>query len=191
MKKIILLLLTIFIALQLFAQFSATMVFTLSNKQKTMTVFSDVNRYRYEFNEDGQEGVVIVNNLQNEVFVLMPKQKVAMKSAPTSIMSMGTDPLKIYDYYVEKGATEKIIGNEKVNGYDCVKKELYDEHNNLLHTLWFSEKYNFPLKMVSNIDVSGNTEMEINDIKSWIPQNSMFSIPPGYTIMDQSTMMPD
>lgn len=190
MKKIVLLSLSVLLSLQMFAQFTADMVFTQSGKQRNLKVFSDENRYRYEFNEDGQEGAVIVNNQTREFFLLMPQQKMAIKSKATSEMSMSADPLKIYDYYLEKGGTEKTIGTEKVNGYSCVQRELYDENGNLLHTIWYSEEYKFPVKMVSNIDIGAQTQMELKNVKNWNPDPDKFKIPQGYTIMDQAIMMP-
>ena len=172
-------------------QFQATMKYTLSNKEKEFKVFSDENRYRYEFNEDGQEGVVIVLSKTGEVFILMPQQKMAMKTISTSMMSMANDPVLAYEYQVEQGGTEKVIGNEKVNGIDCIKKELYNDSNQLLYTIWYAEKYDFPIKMVSHIDVSGNTNMELKDIKDWTPDEASFMIPEGYMIMDQKTMIPE
>lgn len=174
-----------------FGQFQANMLFTLSNIQKEFKVFSDENRYRYDFNEDGQEGVVIVLNETEEVFILMPQQKLAIKTVSTSKMAMGNDPVKLYEYQVGQGGTEKVIGHVEVNGYDCIKKELYGENNQLLYTMWHSEEYGFPIKIVSHIDVAGTTEMELKDIKSWTPDEASFKIPDGYTIMDQKTMMPE
>jgi len=172
-------------------QFQATMNYTLSNKEKEFKVFSDENRYRYEFNEDGQEGVVIVLNETGEVFVLMPQQKMAMKTISTSMMSMANDPLLAYEYQVAQGGTEKVIGNEEVNGINCIKKELYNDSNQLLYTIWYAEKYDFPIKMVSHIDVAGNTNMELKDIQDWTPDNAHFVIPEDYMIMDQKTMIPE
>lgn len=171
-------------------QFQATMNYTLSSKGKEFKIFNDQNRYRYEFNEDGQEGVVIVLNKTGEVFVLMPQQKMAMKTISTSMMSMANDPVSAYDYQLKQGGIEKVIGNEDVNGIDCIKKELYTESNQLLYTIWYSEKYAFPIKMISHMDVTGNTSMELTDIKDWTPDDASFSVPEGYTIMDQKTMMP-
>ncbi len=168
-----------------FGQFQANMLFTLSGVEKEFKVFSDENRYRYEFNEDGQEGVVIVLNETDQIFMLMPQQKMAIRTTPTSRMSMGNDPLKLYEYQVGQGASEKVIGKEKINGYDCIKKELYGENNQLLYTMWYSEEYKFPVKIVSHIDVAGTTSMELKDIEPWTPDDASFVIPDGYTVMDQ------
>jgi len=172
------------------SQFQANMHFILSGIEKDFKVFSDENRYRYEFNEDGQEGVVIVLNEPGEVIILMPQQKMAIKTKETSQMSMANDPVKLYEYQVKEGGKEKVIGKETINGHDCTKKELYGSGDQLLYTMWYSEKYNFPIKIVSNIDVAGSTNMEIKDIKAWNPDNAHFEIPEGYMIMDQETMMP-
>jgi len=192
-RRISIIAIVIFCALSFNAigQFQATMKYTLSNEEKEFKVFSDENRYRYEFNEDGQEGVVIVLSETGEVFILMPQQKMAMKTISTSIMSMANDPLLAYEYQVEQGGTEKVIGNEEVNGINCIKKELYNNSNQLLYTIWYSEKYDFPIKMVSHIDVAGNTHMELRDIQDWTPDDANFVIPDGYMIMDQKTMMPE
>ncbi|MCB2219507.1 MAG: DUF4412 domain-containing protein [Bacteroidetes bacterium] len=173
------------------SQFQANMHFILSGIEKDFKVFSDENRYRYEFNEDGQEGVVIVLNEPGEVIILMPQQKMAIKTKATSQMSMANDPVKLYEYQVKEGGQEKTIGTETINGYKCTKKELYGESDQLLYTMWYSDEYDFPIKMISHMDVTGNTSMEMRDIKKWTPDDAMFSIPDGYMIMDQETMMPE
>lgn len=187
----ILMLFSISLTMNAFGQFQAKMHYTLSDKAKEYTVFSDGDRYRYEFNEDGQEGVVIVLKNSGEVIVLMPQQKMAMKMGATNLMSMANDPVAAYDYQVENGGINKVIGNETINGVKCVKTELYNKSNQLLYTNWFSEKYNFPIKMVSHIDVAGNTAMELSDIQPWTPDETSFTIPEGYQVMDQKTMTPE
>ncbi len=73
-------------------------------------IYSDGNNYRYEFNEDGQEGIVIVPEGAEHIFILMPQQKIAMKTNSSSQMSISRDPLKQYEYWLNDGATEKIVG---------------------------------------------------------------------------------
>jgi hypothetical protein len=182
---------SILFTMNAFGQFQAKMHYTLSAKAKEYMVFSDGDRYRYEFNEDGQEGVVIVLKKTGEVIVLMPQQKMAMKMGTTNIMRMANDPIAAYDYQVANGGIKKVIGNETINGVSCVKTELYNKSNQLLYTNWFSEKYNFPIKMVSHIDVAGNTAMELNDIQPWTPDEASFRIPDGFQVMDQKTMNPE
>ncbi len=191
MKKIILLLIASFFVLPLFAQFTAKMVFTNMGKERVFTVFSSDDGYRYEFNEDGQKGVVIVKNDSRQVIILMPQQKMAMISPAESPMSMGTDPLKSFEYYQKSGILKE-IGKEKINGIECTKSVLYNKDNpsQVMFTLWYSDKYKFPMKMINHIDGTGDSEMELRDVKPWTPDANSFSIPEGYQIMDMGTMMP-
>ena len=52
------------------------------DKERIFTVYSADTGYRYEFDEDGQKGAVIVKNDSRQVIILMPQQKMAMKSPP-------------------------------------------------------------------------------------------------------------
>jgi hypothetical protein len=198
MKKSMLSIVTCLLVLSLSAQFSATMVYTMSGKTMNFQIFNDVDRYRYEFNENGQEVAVISLNETGDFYMLMPQQKMAIKAKTTSQMSMSTDPLKQYEHFADEGATEVIIGNETIDGHPCVKKELrniqkneFGESNQHLFTVWYSEEFNFPLKMVNHIDGTGASGMEIKELKAWIPDDASFSIPAGFTIMDQAMMMPE
>ncbi len=154
-------------------------------------LYSDGSNYRYEFNEDGQDGIVIVPNDAKQIFILMPQQKMAIKTNSTSQMSMGRDPLKQYEYWLNEGATEEIVGNDKINGIDCIKKELhnikkdeYGEVNQHLFTIWYSEKYKFPIKMENYIDGSNSSGMELTDIEAWTPNVDSFKVPDGYKMME-------
>ena len=49
------------------AQFKAKMYFTSMGKDHVFTVYSADAGYRYEFNEDGQEGVVIAKTGSPEI----------------------------------------------------------------------------------------------------------------------------
>ena len=92
MKKIIFLIVVCLFVLPLSAQFKAKMVFNTMDKQRDFIVYSADDGYRYEFNENGQEGIVMVQKGSKELIILMPQQKMAMKSPAESPMSMGNDP---------------------------------------------------------------------------------------------------
>jgi hypothetical protein len=176
----------------IYAQFTAEMHFTTSGKERVFQIYSDGNNYRYEFNEDGQEGIVIVPKSADYIFVLIPQQKMAIKSSASSQMSMSSDPVKQYEYWQNDGATEKVIGNETVNGIDCIKKELhnikkdeYGEVDQHMFTIWYSDEYKFPIKMENYIDGTGTFGMELKDIKPWTPNSDSFKIPEGYNVMEQ------
>ncbi len=182
-------------SISLFGQFKAKMVFNSMGKERAFTVYSSDAGYRYEFNEDGQEGAVIVTKGSQQVIILMPQQKMAMKSPAESPMSMGNDPLKAYEHY-QKDGTLKEIGKETINGIECTKSELWnitgDEFGKVtqkMFTIWNSDKYQFPIKMVNHIDGAEVSGMELKDIEPWTPDAHSFTIPEGYQIMEMGDMM--
>lgn len=192
-KKVIKLtvILFLFIGFMGTSQFKAKMVFNTLNKERVFTVYAAENGYKYEFNEDGRTGVIIVKTDTKEVIILMPQQKMAMKTAVESPMSMGNDPLQSYQNY-KNSELLKVVGKETINGIECVKSILWNNENptQKMFTLWFSEKYKFPIKIINHIDGIENSGMEIKDIEPWTPNTTSFSIPAGYQIMNMGGAIP-
>jgi len=192
MKKIILLVTVCLLALPMSGQFKAKMYFTSMGQDHIFTVYSADAGYRYEFNEHGQAGAIIVKQGSNDVIILMPQQKMAMKSSATDKMNMGNDPLAAFRYYQDEGLM-KVEGEETVNGIPCTRSGLWnkDNPNQKMFTLWTSEKYTFPMKLVNYTDGSpdGST-MELTDLETWKPATDSFEIPDGYQVMDMPNMMP-
>ncbi len=173
-----------------YGQFKAKMVFNTMDKERLFTVYSADAGYRYEFNEDGQKGVVIVEKDSRQLIILMPQQKMAIKSPAESPMSMGSDPLKSFEHYQESGILKE-VGKETINGVECTKSELYNKDNSTqkMFTLWYSEEYKFYIKMINHIDGSKGSGMELRDVEPWTPDAQSFSIPKGYQIMEMDAMM--
>ncbi|MCK5137402.1 MAG: hypothetical protein KAR19_16580 [Bacteroidales bacterium] len=189
-KQLLSILIVLFLSSCLYGQFKAKMGFHSMGKERAFTVYSADAGYRYEFNEDGQKGVIIVNEGESQVIILMPQQKMAMKSPAESPMSMGNDPLKSFEHYKESGIL-KDAGKETINGVECTKSILYNSDNptQKMFTMWYSEKYKFPIKMISHIDGEEGSGMELKDIEPWTPDAHSFSIPEGYQIMDIGGMI--
>jgi len=190
MKKIILLILVSLFVLPLSAQFKAKMVFNSMGKERAFDVYSADEGYRYEFNENGQAGVVIAQKGAKQLIILMPQQKMAMKSALESPMSMGSDPLQSYEHHKAMGLLKE-VGTETVNGVACTKFELWNKENSSqkMYTVWLSDKYEFPIKMINHIDGEEGTGMELKDVQPWTPNANSFSIPEGYQVMEMGGMM--
>ncbi|MDT8400751.1 MAG: DUF4412 domain-containing protein [Bacteroidales bacterium] len=191
MKKIIVLFAASLLVLPMTAQFKAKMYFTSMGQERVFTVFSSDAAYRYEFNENNMEGVVIVKKGSPEVIILMPQQKMAMKGSATDPMSMGNDPVATFKYYQDEGLM-KVEGEETVNGIPCTRSGLWnkDNPNQRMYTVWTSDKYQFPIKLINHISGSDDTSMEIKDIQPWTPDAKSFEIPAGYQVMDMPKMMP-
>jgi hypothetical protein len=184
MKKTILLFAATLLLLPLSAQFKATMAFNSMGKDHVFKVYSSDNGYRYEFNENGQEGIIIVKKGSPDIVILMPQQKMAMKGSADSPMSMANDPLGAYDNYRKEGLL-KDEGGEMVNGIMCTRSTLWNRDNptQKMFTVWLSSKYNFPIKMINHIDGSANSVMLLKDIEPWTPDATSFEIPSGYQVM--------
>jgi len=192
----LLIVLLLFININGYSQFKATMLFTANNQQREMEIYSHEGNYRYEFNANGQDGIVISKQGSNQVFILMPQQKMAMKSPSGSEMAMNSDPLKSLEYY-QKNGNLKEVGKETINGIKCVKSELWNktgnEHgqvNQKVFTVWYSEKYQFPIKIINHINGSEDSGMELKDVEPWASDASSFSIPSNYQIMEMDGVMP-
>lgn len=173
----------------IFGQFKGKMTFNTMDKMRSFNVYSSKDGYRYEFDEDGQKGAVIVKHGSGEVIILMPQQKMAMKSSPSNPMSMANDPLQSFKYYKDSGILKE-AGEETINGIPCTKSVLYNKDNpsQKMFTMWYSDEYKFPMKMINHIDGNKDSGMEMKDVKPWKSDPSKFEVPSGYNIMDVPSM---
>jgi hypothetical protein len=192
MKKLIFIATALMLSVPLSAQFRAKMYFTSMGKDHVFTVYSADAGYRYEFNEDGQEGVILVKTGSPDIYILMPQQKMAMKSSTTDKMSMGNDPVAAFKYYQNEGLM-KVEGQETVNGIACTRSGLWNKDNpdQKMFTVWTSDDYNLPVKMINHIDGSSDgSVMELKDVEPWTPDPGYLEVPEGYQVMGMSNMMP-
>ena len=194
--KFILVLISIFVltlaSTTAFAQFKGKMIFNDMDKVRSFDVYYSDLGYRYEFDEDGQEGVVIVKNGSQDVIILMPEQMMAMKTPAGNPMTMANDPLQAYKYYKDSAIFSE-EGEEVVNGVLCKKSALFNKENptQKMFTVWYSEEYMFPMKMINHIDGSEDSKMEMKDVEPWIPDPAKFEIPSDFQVMDMQSMMPN
>jgi outer membrane lipoprotein-sorting protein len=167
-----------------FAQFTGDMVFNKDGQEKQFKVYSAEAGYRYDFEENGSIGAIIVRSGSKDVIVLMPDQKMAMKNPGGSAMSMNSDPLQAFEKYEEEG-TLKEEGEETINGIVCTKSTLWSNKNpgQKIYTVWVSEEYKFPMKMIDHMEGSEGSGMEMKNVEHWTPDKSKFEIPQGYQTM--------
>jgi hypothetical protein len=165
----------------LHAQFSAELADVTRGKKKIYMLQSDGSRYRYDFDESGMKGTVIVDPSSNKTAVLLPDEKFVHYTEPTSQMSLMNDPFQSFKYAQER-YTEKPVGKEKIAGLDTEKTELYSS-DQLVYTAWFSDELNFIVKMVNNM--VSDTYMELSNIKKTKIDPGIFIIPEDYTEVDE------
>ena len=162
-------------------QFQANMTNTVSGREMQYRVYSDLNHYRYEFDEDGMKGVVIVLPDENKTFILMPDKKFVHKTTCDALMSRMNDPVQSYLWF-KKNGTEKAAGVEKVNGESCQKSEIYYQDHKVF-TVWYSDKLHFPVKIINH--TAENTGMQLNNISKWKVDAKLFSVPDDYVEVDE------
>jgi len=179
--KLILIILAILSgASHLQAQFSAELSDVTRGKKKLYHLQSDGSRYRYDFDESGMKGIVIVDPSNNKTAILLPDEKFVHYTELTSQMSLMNDPYQAFRYAQER-YTEKPVGKEKITGFDTEKTELYAA-DQLVYTAWFSDDLNFLVKMVNNM--ASDTYMELTNIKKVKIDPGIFKIPEDYTEVD-------
>jgi len=172
-----------------FAQFTGDMVFKADGQERQFKVYSAEAGYRYDFDESGSKGAIIVEAGSKDVIVLMPDQKMAMRNPAGSAMSMNSDPLQAFEKYEDEG-TLKEEGEETINGILCTKSTLWSKKNpgQKMYTIWVSEEYKFPMKMIDHTEGSEGSGMEMKNVEHWTPDKSKFEIPRGYQMMEMPEM---
>ena len=161
--------------------FKATM---LNVKRGTETVYqlqSMGEKYRYDFEEGGMKGTVIVDQEKDKTAILMPDEKFVHYTEIHSSTSLMNDPYQAF-IYSKSRYDEKKVGKEKIAGYDCNKSELYAS-DQLVYTAWYSEELGFLVKLVN--EMADNTYMELSDINKVKASADAFSVPEDYTEVDE------
>ena len=180
MKKIILLFLVSLFVLPLCAQFTAELTDVQRGNKKIYIVKSDGTKYRYDFEEDGMKGVVIVDPATNQTAILYPDKKFVRYIETTSAFSGSMDPNQGFKR-MQKEYTEKKIGSEKILGVDAEKIELYARDKKVI-TAWYSKELRFLVKMVRHRQE--NIFIELTNIQKMKIDASLLIVPDDYIEVD-------
>lgn len=165
-------------------QWQGNMVNNLSGNEISYTVFSDLDQYRYEFAEEGMNGVVIVKPAINQTAILLVDEKKVHYTPCDGMLSKMNDPVQAYFGFLETG-NESEEGYESVEGYDCIKKTASADDGTIVFSMWFSEELNFPLKIKAH-QSEGPGLMEITNIQNWKVDPSVFEVPDDYVEVDKN-----
>jgi hypothetical protein len=174
------LLITLLLPLVSLGQWQAEMTSSISGGETHYTVYSDLTKYRYEFTQDNMNGVVIADPEANVTAIMLVDDRKVHYTATDGMMSRMNDPVQAYNSYKVYGE-EKVIGNEEMNGYSCIKKAIFDGEKELF-TQWYAEKLNFPVKLIGHW--AENTYMELENIRAWEADPAMFKVPEDYIEVD-------
>lgn len=168
------------------AELSADMIQTFGAGQtSTGKIFIKGTKHRNEINSPEGKHITIMDSAAKKYWVLMPDQKMYMEMQPTGAMAaMNRDEKEI-----ETMADRKLIGTEKIDGYDC-EKWLYTYKDKKMGTTtqWISKEIGFPIRTVYEGSSEGKMVMELKNIKTGGIPDSTFSIPAGYKKMQMPGM---
>jgi hypothetical protein len=161
--------------------FSAEMLNVRRGTESIYQLQSMGEKYRYDFDESGMKGIVIVDQKKGETAILMPDEKFVHYTDIHSQTSLMNDPYQAF-IYSKSRYDEKKLGKEKIAGYDCIKSELYAS-GQLVYTAWYSEELDFLVKLVN--EMADNTYMELREIEKGKISEEIFSVPEDYTEVDR------
>jgi hypothetical protein len=163
------------------AQFTATMKNVVSGQERIYQVYNDGENYRYEFTEDGMNGVVIVKPSENKTSILVPEKKHVHHTTCDDVMSRMNDPVQAVNWFKNAGEV-KNEGQEKMGKYQCTRQVVYQGEMKVF-TVWNADELNFPVKIINHFDA--RTHMELVDINKWKVDQSFFQVPEDYTEVDK------
>jgi hypothetical protein len=160
------------------AEFSADMVQTHRSMTTNGKVYIQANKMRMEMNTPKGTAINIMDTDAGLMRMVQPEQKMYIEmKAPQAGIAQSDEALA-------KMADKKKVGTEKINGYDCDKFEIiYHDKNLGKTTQWFSNKLNFPIKMVYE-GPQGQMITEYKNIKEGKQDSSLFQVPAGYRKME-------
>ena len=164
------------------AEFSADYYQKMAGVTITGKIYVKGDKIRQEMIREGQKGVMIVRMDKEVIWHLMPEERMYME------MTFGKEHSAVFDKELEKIATKKYLGKEKVHGWVCDKYEIiYHDKSMGTATQWFSKRLNFPIKMEFSSPY-GQGITEYKNIREKRLSDSLFEIPLGYKKMDMPMM---
>ncbi len=164
---------------------SYEMISTVTNEGQTHTSNSKMwmskDKMRIETEVSGMKSVMITN-AKGELFMYDAASNTAMK------MSNLEGQEQMADQWAEDEsdlANMKIIGKEKIDGYDCVVVTLIDEETN--SKMWLRKDIGMPVKVESKMD-DGTVVIDYKNYKIGAQADSLFEVPAGAQIMEMPSM---
>ena len=122
--------------------------------------------------------VMIFRKEDKKMYMILPEKK---KYFETDLSE--EDLEKKLNMFKDDSEDVKVLGKEKVNGYNCTKKEVETEvgfmgfNRKVKMTIWMSDQFEFPIKTEST-DGSVN---EMKNIKPGKQPKKLFEPPKDYT----------
>ena len=166
------------------AEFTADMTMNAGGQVMNGKVFVKGHKFRQDMQAMGQKQVMIFDGDKKTGWMVMPDAHMYMplpKAGPGNAPT--TDQKEL-----ERKATKKYLGTEKINGYECKKYSyVFKDSSGTKMTQWISTKLDYPVKMIME-SRQGRMVRELKNIKQEKVANSLFKVPAGYQKMNMPGM---
>ena len=166
------------------AEFSATVISKAGSQETHGKMYFQGQKMRQEFASPQGTSITIIRPDKQVVWVIMPGQKMYMEM-PFDKSQTGKAVMRM----PEDKAQMKLLGTEKVNGYETEKYEAVIKNNGKTEKsyIWLSKKLGVPIKMTGE---NGEFSMEYKNIKEGNIPATVFEVPAGYQKMSMPAGMP-
>lgn len=165
------------------ASFSADIVMEKNGKTETGKFYLLNQYYRLEALEDGKPMVIIADKNKNVHRVLNMGEKVFFEISSDDFRVLSNDPFKASEYMVSKYGS-KVEGTEKINGIDC-EKQVVTAQDTKIHSRWFSNELEFPVKLVSYRGKQASYVTELKAIRNVDLQMDLFKPPADFKQVEE------
>jgi len=165
------------------ASFSADIVMEKNGKTETGKFYLLDQYYRLEILEDGKPMAIIADREKKIHRVLNMEGKVFFKISSDDFVVRFADPFKASEYMVSEYGS-KVEGNEKINGINCEKQVIIVEDKKI-HSRWFSNELNFPVKLVTYNGKKVAYLTELKNIREVDLQKELFAPPSDFKQVEE------
>ena len=157
------------------APFSADLADTRGGQTAIGTLRYQDKSYRWDFSDQGQQLVIMVDGQSGTMRLLHPSEKAYYEAGPSEPMSLFANPFSAYAFYA-KTKEVRTEGAESVGGVTC-KKQVVSGGGQVFVTAWVSDEFDLPLRVQTQLD--GRT-IELQNIKRGPQDPGLFVLPADY-----------
>ncbi|NLO21455.1 MAG: outer membrane lipoprotein carrier protein LolA [Syntrophomonadaceae bacterium] len=158
---------------------------TVTGSDQTMTTHSKYwisgKKMRVETETVGITSIMIANG-NGEAWVYSPTEKMAMKipdiEVPNDLPNEWSEEEDLDNY--------KIIGHEKMNGYDCVVVSISGDEGTL-SKMWLTKDQGMPIRMETE-SAEGKIVVEYKNYNLGKQPEDLFQLPADAQVMDMSQL---
>jgi hypothetical protein len=162
-------------------EFKADLIRQDSGQVKSGRIYVKGAWYRMEQKDGGEQFFVIVNQEAGTVRVLNSAKKMYRELSTSDPATLMNDPFQGVKHAASRYGS-KLSGTEVVNGYQC-DIYLISLEGRTLMTQWFSQKLQFPLKIINHAE--RDTFVELRNLQEGPVAQVLFQIPAGFTKMKE------